>query len=225
MCENTETGEEIAVELPEESEAEENLLAYIPTEDLESGTYTLFVTMTEEGGEDVAAYHHTFTYTKGSRGSLSLSENNAGEQPDTPSEPSDPTDSEAPSLSFSIEDEDFIITEYTPIVGSVSDNNAVSYVITAKPEGSEEEILLYEGEGAVEEGVLGGIDPTLLANGSYTIAVTAYDEAGNVRMGSATCQIDCPLKVGNMFLGFTDLVTTMPFGQISLSRCRTITNK
>jgi len=225
VCENTETGEEITVELPEESEAEENLLAYIPTEDLESGTYTLFVTMTEEGGEDVAVYHHTFAYTKGSSGSLSLSENNAGEQPDTPSEPSDPTDSEAPSLSFSIEDEDFIITEYTPIVGSVSDNNAVSYVITATPEGSEEEILLYEGEGAVEEGVLGGIDPTLLANGSYTIAVTAYDEAGNVRMGSATCQIDCPLKVGNMFLGFTDLVTTMPFGQISLSRYYNSNNK
>ena len=69
------------------------------------------------------------------------------------------------------------------------------------------------------EGVLAQFDPSLLANGTYTLRVIAEDTGGNI--GSSYLEVDVTgdLKVGNFALSFTDL--SIPVSGVPITVTRT----
>ena len=52
---------------------------------------------------------------------------------------------------------------------------------------------------------LGLFDPTTLADGAYTIELTAWNAGGHVSTTSITVNVSGYLKLGNLDLSFTDL--------------------
>ncbi|MBP0011489.1 MAG: hypothetical protein J7526_24075, partial [Roseofilum sp. Belize Diploria] len=88
-----------------------------------------------------------------------------------------------------------------------------SYQVEVAPVGSDDFVTLFEKEGEVEDGVLGIFDPTLLANGAYTLRLTAIDTLGAGSFLETEVNVEGELKLGNFQLSFTDLeipVTGIP---------------
>ena len=68
-------------------------------------------------------------------------------------------------------------------------------------------------------GDLGLFDPTTLADGAYTLRLTAWNAGGHVSSTSITVNVSGYLKLGNLDLSFTDL--TMPVSGIPITITRT----
>ncbi|GAA4443172.1 hypothetical protein GCM10023156_00020 [Novipirellula rosea] len=65
---------------------------------------------------------------------------------------------------------------------------------------------IAEGNGLVTTATaLGQFDPTILANGSYLVTLTATDAGGHTTSDSEFIDVDSDLKLGNFSLSFTDL--------------------
>jgi RHS repeat-associated protein len=68
-------------------------------------------------------------------------------------------------------------------------------------------------------GTIAKIDPTLLANDSYNLRLTAVDNGGNSSSTQNTISVAGELKLGNFQLSFTDI--TLPVSGIPISVTRT----
>lgn len=75
------------------------------------------------------------------------------------------------------------------------------------------------GSGAVTNGVLGRLDPTLLLNGTYSIRLSATDTAGRTSSDSLAVVVARQMKVGNFTISFNDL--SLPRAGIPIQVTRT----
>ena len=99
-----------------------------------------------------------------------------------------------------------ISTPY-PVTGTICDSHIVGYAIEVAASGTDNFILMASGNSCVENGVLGTIDPTRLANGTYVVRFTAWDEAGNLSVFNSIDPIEVKgkLKIGQFSLAFQDI--------------------
>jgi YD repeat-containing protein len=137
----------------------------------------------------------------------------------------DPTaPANAPVVSFDLTGlSDNVIRSFEDIKGSVTDpdNNLLSYVVDVAPIGTEDWTTIFTGNREVNAGgVLGKFDPSIIADDSYRIRLTATDTSG---LSSAIeDQVDVSsqgLKLGNFTLSFTDL--SIPIAGIPINVTRT----
>ena len=112
-----------------------------------------------------------------------------------------------------------LITAPVEIVGTVDDSNLSSYQLLAAPLGTEDFVEVFAGTESVVDGVLGEFDPTLLANDSYTLRLTATDAGGNSTFIESVADVGGDLKLGNFQLSFTDL--SVPVAGIPINVTRT----
>jgi RHS repeat-associated protein len=131
----------------------------------------------------------------------------------------DPTDTEAPEVDLTSPEADAILTARTDIIGTVTDNNLLDYVleIARFPDG--EFVEIGRGTAPVVNGVLGQFDPTTLLNDSYTLRLTAHDAGGHTATDERVISVAGNSKVGNFSLSFTDL--SIPVSGIPITVTRT----
>jgi YD repeat-containing protein len=130
----------------------------------------------------------------------------------------DTSDVNAPTINISLED-DAEITAPVNITGTINDSNLAYYTLSVAPVGGGEFKEVYRGTTAVNNGTVATFDPTVLANGAYTLKFTAFDANGNGSTTERTVNVAGDLKLGNFRLSFTDL--TVPVAGIPISVTRT----
>jgi RHS repeat-associated protein len=142
-------------------------------------------------------------------------------------------DAEAPvveifqSLSFAYPNEEVTFAvQATDNVGveeiSLSINGLQSYQVEVAPIGSDTFVEVFtqsDNPAEVENGILGQFDPTLLANGPYTLRLSAVDNNGATSAIETQIEVAGDLKLGNFQLSFTDL--EVPVAGIPITVTRT----
>jgi YD repeat-containing protein len=90
-------------------------------------------------------------------------------------------------------------------VDDAGDPGGVTWVLEYAPtDGTVGWRTIASGSGEVADARLGTFDPTLLANGAYTLRLTATNSGGSSE-ATATVSVEGKLKLGNFRVEFTDL--------------------
>jgi RHS repeat-associated protein len=131
----------------------------------------------------------------------------------------DPTVTGAPSLAISSLADGATITAPTPIQGTISGGNLASYAIDVLSLDGNPVAHVSSGTTVPASGVLGTLDPTLLANGSYDLHLSATNTGGHTAALDRTVNVAGNLKLGNFKLSFTDL--SLPVNGIPITVSRT----
>ena len=133
----------------------------------------------------------------------------------------DPSDPNAPDIDFDLSAlENGVVSAPTAITGFIEDANLDYYVMEVRPTASNAPWReMFRGTTNVSNGTLGTFDPTLLANGSYEVRLTAYDDNGRSASLADQIEVAGDLKLGNFQLSFTDL--SVPVAGIPISVTRT----
>ncbi|MCM1159687.1 MAG: Ig-like domain-containing protein, partial [Roseburia sp.] len=219
-CEGVETGKRVNVR-----ECDDNgIIGTMYSSEFESGQYKVTLTAYDDKGTVLGMASMLFTYTKGGKDddNGSVSDNTVSDNTVS----GNSADKIPPVIEMDIEDENYILTEAASLTGSIYDETALKeYTVTIIPEGEEEGILIGTGTEEIKEGIIAAIDPAALANGTYKVVIRAEDKAGNRKMASLGFTVDSKLKIGNMNIGFTDLVAKLPFGSLNLQRFYNSNNK
>ncbi|MGH9206298.1 MAG: putative Ig domain-containing protein, partial [Acidimicrobiales bacterium] len=126
----------------------------------------------------------------------------------------------SPTVAITAPTANQIITAPVSITGTVSDANLLSYTITATPlsqlgAGIPTSFQVGQGTTSVTNGTLGTFDPTLLADGSYTLTLSAINTGGKTATASVNVEVAGHLKLGNFTLSATDL--TIPVAGIPIT--------
>ena len=129
----------------------------------------------------------------------------------------DPNDTTPPVTELDLtqfEGDGSVITAPIDIIGTVEDDSLEFYRLEIAPidlvnpnnptAPDDDYRVLAEGTGSVD-GVLGQVDPTLLANGNYFLRVVTGDFSGNVDAQGTTVSIAGNLKLGRYTQEFTDI--------------------
>lgn len=131
---------------------------------------------------------------------------------------SDPNDVEGPVLSITSPGDGGIVTGLTDIIGTVTDVTLVDYRLLLAEFGTNNFQQIATGNTNVTNDVLGQLDPTLLANGSYVLRLEAYDAGGRSNVTQQLVEITSENKLGNFRVGFTDLVVPVNGMDVVLAR-------
>ncbi|WP_013334653.1 putative Ig domain-containing protein [Gloeothece verrucosa] len=133
----------------------------------------------------------------------------------------DATDTEAPTVQLDLSSiSNGTITAPTAIRGTINDSTLQYYTLEVAPlEGNAPFKEIWRGTTSVTNGVLGQLDPSLLANDTYRLRVTAYDAGGHISTLEDTISVAGDLKLGNFQLSFTDL--EIPVNGIPITLTRT----
>jgi YD repeat-containing protein len=110
------------------------------------------------------------------------------------------------------------ITAPTPVFGSVGGTGFARYELAIAPLDSENFTVIARGSGAIANGKLGTIDPSLLQNDTYTLRLLVYGSNGSVTYVDETVDVVGELKLGNFRLSFTDVAIPVTGIPISLTR-------
>lgn len=117
----------------------------------------------------------------------------------------DAADGVAPVVTIASPLDTTLLTTPTHIVASVVDTSAVYYQVFISEKDRNQWRLINEGsEGGVDL-TLGLVDPSLLTNGQYDVAVRAEDLSGHVTTAAITVLVEGGMKVGNFSISFRDL--------------------
>ena len=140
----------------------------------------------------------------------------------------DPNDNEAPVVSINSPAAGTEISYLTNIIGSVSDQNLVSYrleyaradlVNLARLVDDDPDFnLIAEGNSNVDGQVLGVFDPTILQNDAYILRLIATDVNGQTSAAAIEVSVIGAAKLGTLELGFTDLVTSLDGIDVRVTR-------
>ncbi len=128
-------------------------------------------------------------------------------------------DPNSPHVEITSPEYDTIITNITDIVGTVEDDNLLYYTLSVARADDESYTEIFHGTSTVTNGILGSFDPTILANDTYVIKLTAVDAAGNTSYTMIEVGVQGTLKLGNFTLSFTDL--SIPVSGIPITVTRT----
>ena len=130
----------------------------------------------------------------------------------------DPTDLSAPTVSIAAPAADDTITAPVNVTGSVADPQLTSWTLDVAPLRGGVWTVIGTGTAAVTNGTLGLLDPTVLANGPYTLRLTARDSGGHVASAQKPIHVDGNLKIGNLKLSVVDLTVPVAGIPITVSR-------
>ena len=133
---------------------------------------------------------------------LYVTGNGGGENPD------DPDDDELYVDITSPEDVKEI-TAPTDIIGSAKGSGLVKYTLEYAPAGTDEFTAICEGREAVDSGVIGQLDPTMLRNGYYDIRLTGYTGKAH-KSDVITVYVTGQMKIGNFSIAFQDMDVNVP---------------
>ena len=117
----------------------------------------------------------------------------------------DPGDDDAPTVEILAPADGRTVFEPVDVVGTADDPQLVRYELAVSPAGEESFTPIGGGTAPVVGGVLGRLDPTLMANGLYTLRLTAVDAGGNRIADEVTVEVDGGYKAGRFTIGFVDL--------------------
>jgi hypothetical protein len=112
-----------------------------------------------------------------------------------------------------------VITGPVNVVGTASDANLLSYTVTATSINGGPAKVMAQGTSSVTNGTLALFDPTLLADGTYTLTLSATNAGGKTASVSVTVNVAGHFKLGNFTLSNTDL--TIPVAGIPITITRT----
>jgi RHS repeat-associated protein len=131
---------------------------------------------------------------------------------------SDPSRRDHP---FETADGPAVITAPMDLLGTAADpqGQAVTYTLACAPLDSDAFQEFASGQTPVNGGVLGRFDPTMLANGAYTIRLTVHRPGVPDAVAEQVVNVAGNLKLGNLHLSFTDLV--IPVAGIPITTTRT----
>ncbi|MEJ2755687.1 MAG: type IV secretion protein Rhs, partial [Gammaproteobacteria bacterium] len=116
-----------------------------------------------------------------------------------------PTDTLAPTSTLAVLSTDIpVVTEPTPLRGTVQDENLVSYEVFVSPKDQNQWNRIALGHENVIDGELAVFDPTMLWNGLYDVVVRATDVNGQSTQDGMTVMVDGDLKVGHYAVTFED---------------------
>jgi RHS repeat-associated protein len=131
----------------------------------------------------------------------------------------DPTATGAPVVTITVPAANGEVTAPTAVTGTITDNGTLlRWTLDYRPiDGSTDWKVIKEVTGGLGSSVNVNetFDPTLLANGAYTLRLRGTDTGGNVGTAFRTIQVDGNLKLGNFKLEFTDL--TVPVAGIPIT--------
>jgi len=140
----------------------------------------------------------------------------------------DPTDRQGPVVALRAvidedangdgRDDDGLIATLAQVYGKVEADDLREYVLEIAPLNSQKYMVLKRGTNPVD-GVLGELDPTILANGSYRLRLRAEDINGNVTAVETQVEISGNLKFGEFQLSFTDM--ELQIGKMPVTLVRT----
>src|SRR5439155_8521117 len=112
-----------------------------------------------------------------------------------------------------------VITAPTHIIGTVNDPNLLVYSLSVASADSGDFHEIVHGTTPVTNGVLGTLDPTMLANDNYILRLTATNAGGHTATADTAFSVMGNLKLGNFTLAFTDM--TVPVSGIPITLTRT----
>ena len=131
----------------------------------------------------------------------------------------DSDDDTHPVAEFSSPESESVVKTITDITGTVSDDRELKYyTLEVKLEGTDNYTELSRGTEPVINGKLGTLDATKLLNGRYVLRLTAVDMAGHRIRTERYINVEGNLKVGNMSIGFTDIISNVAGIPLSLTR-------
>lgn len=131
----------------------------------------------------------------------------------------DPHDVAAPDVELVSPADGALISSPVDVVGSVNDDNLLFYTLSVAPVGTDTFAEFARGTTTVTNGILGQFDPTMLANDSYVLRLTAVDAGGHTSIDEQTVNVFGDLKLGNFTLSFEDL--SIPVTGIPITVTRT----
>jgi RHS repeat-associated protein len=111
------------------------------------------------------------------------------------------------------------VTMPTDIVGTALDTNLLRYTLSFAGVDDTTFTTIGSGTAAVNSGVLGRLDPTLLENGLYRVRLVVEDVNGRTDEDERVYRVTGQMKVGNLRLSFIDL--SVPVAGIPISVVRT----
>jgi RHS repeat-associated protein len=129
-----------------------------------------------------------------------------------------PADTTPPATSFQTLDDGSVITEPTPIVGTISDPNILEWRVERIPIDGGPATIIGSGDSEVVDGTLATFDPTLLLNGQYLIRLVATDTFGATTTRSVSVVVRDQFKVGHFTVTFTDLEVPLSGMRIRVNR-------
>lgn len=131
---------------------------------------------------------------------------------------SDPNDVEGPVLNITSPSDGGIVTGLSDIIGTVTDDTLVEYRLLLAEFGTNDFRQVATGNTNVTNDVLGQLDPTLLANGSYILRLEAFDAGGRSNVTQQLVEVAGGNKLGNFRVSFTDLVVPLSGIDVVLAR-------
>jgi RHS repeat-associated protein len=142
----------------------------------------------------------------------------------------DPTDKDAPIVKFDLSKFDPLkpITDVTNIIGTINDPKIEFYRVEMAPVSSidlnhpaandADFIILAQGTGNVDNGILAQIDPRLYRNDNYYVRIYAQDYNGNINVQGTVLGISSETKPGEFSLEYTDLTIPLTGIPIEIKR-------
>jgi len=130
----------------------------------------------------------------------------------------DPSDSQAPQVTIDQPLEESSISQPTEIIGSVTDDNLQFYKVLVRKLGIQEWTQLSSGIEPVQAAVLAEIDPTLLHNGVYELALEAVDANNRKSTLIHRINISGQLKIGHFSFTVEDMQQPLSGMPISIRR-------
>lgn len=138
----------------------------------------------------------------------------------------DASDTEYPTGYFLTPQSEDEISTVTEVKGTAADETKLAYyTLEYRMEGTDEYRQIAYGEESVTDGVLGTLDTTLLENGRYLLRLTVVDAGGNRIRAERAVNVTGNLKVGNMNIGFTDIISNVSGIPLSVTRNYSSMNK
>ena len=130
----------------------------------------------------------------------------------------DPRVTGDPVVAIASPTEEIPVTAPVDIIGTADDPDLLYYTLEVAPFGSEVYTEFVRGTTPVVNGVLGQFDPSVLANDSYVLRLTAYDTGGNDATIESLIAVAGEVKLGNFTLSFTDLSVAVSGIPITVTR-------
>jgi RHS repeat-associated protein len=104
------------------------------------------------------------------------------------------------------------------VIGTAASESLASWQLERRLQGDLEWTRFASGADAVEDGVLGRLDPTLLLNGIHEVRLTVTDTAGRIARASAPVVVREQAKVGHFTVSFVDLEVAVAGLPVRVSR-------
>lgn len=116
----------------------------------------------------------------------------------------DPADRTVCDVAITSPADGAVVTSPVEVTGTVSGEGLVYYALEYCPAGGTEYAEFASGNTAVNNGVLGTFDPTLLENGYYNIRLTARS-SNYIVSDEIVVSVEGQMKIGNYSIAFRDM--------------------